>query len=471
MWVSSKHQVALPLEAMRAAGFHAVSIDRRREPGPGALTRAVIALVVVTAGLLVVGPESALAADAYPCERPFQHALYGAVQRCPLFMPRQGSIPVHTFAANGQPTKSGRLVQAASVNWFVCQSRTPDARIPAVYGDPDYPQLRNGWWALTLSDDNQWGWVNEIYFRGGNNDEADAGLATCAAGVVAPRPTPSPSPPIVRTQAYTVGTFNMAGGHTNYGDRPATALALAKSITDRGADMVFLQEACKGMTDRLQNDLSARGWKVVFLPTGEAGQQCVQPRRPNGPPSDDVPGQRDKGSRFGIGIVYRATRFTLRGRWAYDLPSAGFEQRKMVCLDITAPRSIFACSTHFTAGDGKDRDKNRLQQALTVNSKLAPAISGGRTVFLGADLNTTPNQDALDPLLNPLYRDGARGPFVEVDSGPSQEVRGYDRDAGDPTYGSRKIDYIFARGVTVARADTGWSDFSDHRLLWAKVFQ
>jgi len=447
------------------------SFDRRRR---GALPAALAALVVVAAGLLAVGPRSALAADAYPCEQPFQHALYGAVQRCPLFMPRQGSIPVHTFAANGQPTKSGRLVQAGSVNWFVCQSRTPDGRTPAAYGDPDYPQLRNGWWARTLSDDNHWGWVNEIYFRGGSNDEADAGLTTCGAGAggVAPPPTPMPPPlPIAGPQAYTLGTFNMAGGHTRYGDRSATADALARSITDRAADVVFLQEACKGMTDQLRRHLSVGGWRVLFLATGERGERCVEASRAPG-----EKGKRDEGSAFGIGIVYRAARFTRALRLpSYDLPRDSFEPRRMLCLDITSPRSILACSTHFTAGDGKDRDRSRLRQARMVKETLAPAVSAKRAVFLGADLNTTPTDDVLDPLWARPYGDGAHGQFVEVDSGPSQEHSGYDRDAGQFTFGRfplmKKVDYILVSGVTVMRAETGRSEFSDHRLLWAKVFQ
>jgi len=153
----------------------------------------------------------------------------------------------------------------------------------------------------------------------------------------------------------------------------------------------------------------------------------------------------------------------------------------MLCLDITSPRSILACSTHFTADDGKNRDKSRLRQARMVKETLAPAVSAKRTVFLGADLNTTPTDDVLDPLWAQPYGGGAHGQLVEVDSGPSQEHlpsqehSGYYRDAGQFTFGRfplmKKLDYIFVSGVTVMRAETGRSEFSDHRLLWAKVFQ
>src|SRR6185312_17563346 len=52
----------------------------------------------------------------------------------------------------------------------------------------------NDWWAKTLSDDNHWGWVPEVYFRGGDNDEADPGLPRCPSAAPAPAPAPKPAP-------------------------------------------------------------------------------------------------------------------------------------------------------------------------------------------------------------------------------------------------------------------------------------
>jgi len=60
-------------------------------------------------------------------------------------------------------------------NWFVGQSY----RSTFVSG-----ALKNGWWAFTLSDkdsagNSHWGWVPETYFKGGANNEPDAGLFVC----------------------------------------------------------------------------------------------------------------------------------------------------------------------------------------------------------------------------------------------------------------------------------------------------
>jgi endonuclease/exonuclease/phosphatase family metal-dependent hydrolase len=187
------------------------------------------------------------------------------------------------------------------------------------------------------------------------------------------------SPPIAGPQAYRLGTYNMAGGAKGYGDRPSTADALVKSIKDRGADIVFLQEACRKMTSRLRDGLAGQGWTVEFTPTG-AKKPCV---------GADGDAERRSGSEYGIGIVYRSSRFTLATPrpMVHNLPYAG-EPRKMLCFDFATPRPIYACSTHLTPDD--DKAGERLAQTSTIKQIVTPFISAGRTVFIGADLNDTP---------------------------------------------------------------------------------
>lgn len=88
-------------------------------------------------------------------------------------------------------------------------------------------------------------------------------------------------------------------------------------------------------------------------------------------------------------------------------------------FDFATPRPIYACSTHLTPGD--DIVGVRLVQTSTIKQIITPFISAGRTVFIGADLNDTPESPALNPLWDPRYGMGSDGPFVDVDSGPSQE--------------------------------------------------
>lgn len=281
-------------------------------------------------------------------------------------------------------------------------------------------------------------------------------------------------------QLYRLGTFNMAGGNSRHGDSDATADALAKSITSRGSDIVFLQEACKDMTARLKRRVHAQGYDVQFLQTIPFKEnRCFRdPAR-----SDD--GKRHKGSAFGIAIAYRSLRFPPpRGIFRYSLPSdqqprGTYEARKMLCLETIVPRTMTACTTHLTANRGKDRDRSRADQVKQITQELASKLATNHAVFLGGDFNTTPNAPALDPLWAPGYGRGATGSFIEVDSGPSQENPLYRRSSGAPGSGwttggfftGRKIDYIFVHDVAVIRGEVGRSKFSDHRPLWAEVVQ
>jgi endonuclease/exonuclease/phosphatase family metal-dependent hydrolase len=227
------------------------------------------------------------------------------------------------------------------------------------------------------------------------------------------------------------------------------------------------------MTSRLGDALAGEGWTVKFMRT--TSTRCVGP---------DGNAKHRSGSEFGIGIVYRSSRFTLATPKPipHPLPSAG-EARMMLCFDFATPRPIYACSTHLSAGD--DKADERLTQASAIKRIVTPLISAGRTVFIGADLNDTPESPALNPLWDPRYGMGSNGPFVEVDSGPSQEWNNYVRHTGPAefTFGyanrrigpikylTKKIDYIFVRGAVVRNGEVGRSRFSDHDVLWANVMQ
>ena len=89
-------------------------------------------------------------------------------------------------------------MRAGSANWFVCQTSAPGGRTVR-HRDSGHPAYTNVWWARTLSDTGAWGWVSEVYFAGGANDERDAGLRGCSAseaatGTAPPGPGSAPAP-------------------------------------------------------------------------------------------------------------------------------------------------------------------------------------------------------------------------------------------------------------------------------------
>jgi len=315
------------------------------------------------------------------------------------------------------------------------------------------------------------------------------------------KPDPPPGPP----QRYTLGTFNMAGGNPDprYGDRPETADELSLSIKDRGADIVFLQEACEKMTDRMKTELGDE-WTVTFQPIPKRRDKNLPADREVKDHQCKTGTTREDGSTFGIGIVVRSSRLTVREipscgsseatiyflppRCVYALPMHRDNPARMVCLDIVAPRPLFACSTHLTANPGekttngiKRAEDSRRAQAEYIAEQLSPRYTAGKAVLLGGDFNTTPVPEKeelkelseLNALWHPTYQSGAAGSFIEVDSGPSEETITHHRIGGEGTWGDGKFkyDYIFVRDVEVVGAEVEHAEFSDHKQLWADVVQ
>jgi hypothetical protein len=140
------------------------------------------------AGAVAVGAlaTSADARDAYPCGRPVGHDYNGAtitVQYCPL---TQGHVPVYADPTTPSPIV-GWLNAGGSANWFTFQSCHAYWYNPVLHRTDQPFRLGsyvNGWYASTLSDPpSRWGYVPEVYFRGGDNWEHDAGLHIAGPGV------------------------------------------------------------------------------------------------------------------------------------------------------------------------------------------------------------------------------------------------------------------------------------------------
>jgi hypothetical protein len=110
-----------------------------------------------------------VAVDDQPCSGAFIHQPSGLEMRyCPDWAPSGRSIPVHQ-----NTSKSSQVVgyiNPAGADWYYCQQQ----------GDRyTLGQYVNNWYAYTMADNGRWGWVNEVYFQGGDNNERDAGLGGC----------------------------------------------------------------------------------------------------------------------------------------------------------------------------------------------------------------------------------------------------------------------------------------------------
>lgn len=125
-----------------------------------------LAAAMLAIPLLIVSASPAFAHDNYPCG-PANTVKFGYhVQYCPLWT---APVPVYSWRDPGS-TRVGWLYSASN-NWFVCQT---DIAATTVHYGPYY----NKWWARTMADNLRWGWVPEVYFKGGDNNEPDATLRT-----------------------------------------------------------------------------------------------------------------------------------------------------------------------------------------------------------------------------------------------------------------------------------------------------
>lgn len=113
-------------------------------------------------------PEDAPTSDRFPCDSGQQTEANHKVQYCPLW---RANVPVYDSPDKGNGARQiDTLYVGGKANWFVGQSYR---------SNHTFESYNNRWWAFTLGDNNKWGWVPQVFFQGGNNNERDAGLATC----------------------------------------------------------------------------------------------------------------------------------------------------------------------------------------------------------------------------------------------------------------------------------------------------
>jgi hypothetical protein len=135
-----------------------------------------LATTLVMAMVLVLAfATPAMAEDAYPCGyKEWHNGTQRLVQYCDMW---RGNVPVYQIYGDGHIASGpGDTLVSAEGNWFTCQQWIPNA--PYTVPGTNYT---NHWWAYTMADNGDWGWVSVAYFRGGGNDEPDGRLVNCFA--------------------------------------------------------------------------------------------------------------------------------------------------------------------------------------------------------------------------------------------------------------------------------------------------
>ncbi|MGI5452236.1 hypothetical protein ACQEWB_03410 [Streptomyces sp. CA-249302] len=153
------------------------------------IKRGLATAAAALAALAALTAPAAHATDNVPCHSPTRKNLTDPgtgrvwpgteVKYCNL---TRGRVPVHATRSPGAPVV-GYLEQGGAANWFVTEMKGETFRDGSA---------ENYWWGSTMADNGRWGWVPEVYFAGGDNNEDDAGLLmpggyTCA-NVCAPLP-------------------------------------------------------------------------------------------------------------------------------------------------------------------------------------------------------------------------------------------------------------------------------------------
>lgn len=274
------------------------------------------------------------------------------------------------------------------------------------------------------------------------------------------------------TATYTVWQWNVSGDEMNHNSTTnGMVSAAAKSIRNRNADFVALNELCASQYRALQQTLRDSGWPVDG--TNFARFEGAYPA------GRSVCGGEEEGiAIFSKQPLGPADRFTL--------PDDGQrEKRKLLCAALKDKTHMRFCVTHLTFVDDY-----RKPQADYVRERLEDYHGKGDTVIVAGDFNMQPNWGRMDDFysagVNTPNNDRNTGHYRELDDNDPANCAGYGEstvsklDPGNagPCGTGEKIDFIFAREDRIAgpySADSlapescGGALCSDHRVLIGSV--
>ncbi|MEU9507706.1 endonuclease/exonuclease/phosphatase family protein [Micromonospora sp. NPDC048170] len=286
-----------------------------------------------------------------------------------------------------------------------------------------------------------------------------AGRSATVRPVEFASPAPAPPPPI----PLTVLTWNVcANGKLRcLAGRQHQQLASAIGAAARNgpADVLLLQEMCADLLPAMERSLGA-GWKVYFR---QASTAAVR----HGTLVDRPATCEADGNRYGQAVAVRlfspdtGRASTVQASWLVELPSPKpvgsrwMERRSAVCVRLRAPR-VQVCGAHLSTPQQDPDGRVRAAQAARLAAEARRGHERGYPTIIGGDLNTTPATTVAgsrQQVLQPLYDQGA-----DCDLGRMR-----------PTFGSIKIDYLFAgAGVTPLGCTVTPTSLSDHRMISAR---
>jgi hypothetical protein len=219
------------------------------------MTRKLVLGALTAAAVLALTAGAASAADGSPCGGQVRQSWSPEpVQQCPLTAPlSNGWVPVYAqpvaHAAGAPVPGPAGWLHGTSGQYFVCQQQ---------FGGAEYVHprgWRNNWWARTKSDDGVSGWTPEVFFSGGNNDEADGGLRACGGGGQEPSgPVGGGLPPLGGGHSGPVDAYRYDYAHGCTTGPSAGAKAL----------LAWLKKNFQGSSDGIYNCRKVRGSTKSF---------------------------------------------------------------------------------------------------------------------------------------------------------------------------------------------------------------
>ena len=234
---------------------------------------------------------------------------------------------------------------------------------------------------------------------------------------------PSPVIPFPQTAEVIAGTYNIHYGY----DEPwhISLEAQAKTIEESGADIIALQEVDTGRMTSYAIDnayyLARRlDMNVVYLPTVE--------------------------HLTGIALLHRGEAVETDGWWV----TSSQEQTGVVyALLMAGDRPIHAYGTWI--GLSNEDTLNQMNEALIFIGERSPAVFGG-------DFNSIPASPVTQAAVNAGFVD----PFAQLGITPAPNTS----PAINP---SKRIDYVWIRGLIPLDAWVPDSLASDHRMVLTKL--